>query len=210
MNYSLTRLSSSRYQLRMQGACHTTNWIAPMSASLNALRIGVIEATASCEGSHCWNADFVLDFRHSQIPAAALDYAALPQRKAGSIISEAPPLRRFALIRHKDGTLKLMVEAEDRGGFLERFLTRVAALGLYPVQMTFGKTGQSIRATFALRGIGGRAPAQDAAGTMETLLRRMLERRAAQPMAVDPAVDPSVALAGATGGSGASNKGTGP
>ena len=49
--------------------------------------------------------------------------------------------------------------------------------------MKFRRTGPAIRISFALRGIGGRAPAEEAAGAMETLLRRMQVRRDVPPAA---------------------------
>ena len=177
MNYSLARLAASRYQLRMQGPCYSVNWMATLSASLSALRVGVVEASVVCEEAHSWNAEFVLDFRRSQVRAEALDYVALTQRKPTSVITEAPQLQRFVLVQRKDSTIKVMVDAEDYGGFQERFLARVAGLGLYPVEMKIRRNGPSIRTSFALRGIGGRAPADEAVGAMESLLRRMQVRR---------------------------------
>jgi hypothetical protein len=177
MNYALKRLSASRYQLRMQGACYSVNWMATLSASLSALRVNMLEARVESEDPHNWDAEFILDFRTSGLHAEALDYVSLTQRKPTMVITEAPQLRRFVLLQGADRSIRVIVEAEDHGGFQERFLARVAGLGLYPVAMTLRRTGPIVRNSFTLRGIGGRAPAEEASGAMETLLRRMQPRR---------------------------------
>lgn len=188
MNYSLVRLAASRYQLRMQGPCYSVNWMATLAASLSALRVGVVEASVSCDEQQSWDAEFQLDFRRSQVRAEALDFVSLTQRKPTTVITEAPQLMRFVLTQRDDATLKVIVEAEDHGGFQERFLARVAGLGLYPVEMKLRKCGPIIRNSFALRGIGGRAPADEAGGAMETLLRRMQVRRDELPVTTIKAV----------------------
>jgi hypothetical protein len=177
MNYSLSRLTASRYQLRMQGACYSVNWMATLAASLSALRIGVLEAQVTSDEPHHWNAEFTLEFRSSHVRAETLDFVALTRRKPSMVISEAPHLQRFVLIRRTDGTIRVIVEAEDHGGFQERFLARVAGLGLYPVAMKLRRSGRMTRNSFALRGIGGRAPTEEANGAMESLLRRMQPQR---------------------------------
>lgn len=188
MNYSLARLAASRYQLRMQGPCYSVNWMATLAASLSALRVGVIEASVSCDESQSWNAEFMLDFRRSQVRAEALDFVSLTQRKPTSVITEAPQLQRFVLVQRADCTIKVIVEADDNGGFQERFLARVAGLGLYPVEMKLRKTGPIIRNSFALRGIGGRSPAEEAASALETMMRRMQVRREGLPVTTIKAV----------------------
>lgn len=181
MNYSLSRLTASRYQLRMQGPCYSASWMATLSSSLSALRIAVVEAHVSSEAPHLWTADFVLDFRGSQVRAEVLDYVALTRRKPTIVISEAPILQRFVLLSGRQRTLRIVVEADEQNGFQDRLLTRIAGLGLHPTQMNLRRMGLTVRYSLALRGIGGREPAAEAGGALESLLRRMQARREALP-----------------------------
>jgi len=177
MNYSLTRLTSSRYQLGLQGPCHNVNWVALLSVSLSAMKISMLAAEAVREEPNLWTAQFELEFRASPVGAESIDYLALIRRRPLPSAPELPRLQRFAVARRADGTLRVMADADEQSGLLERLLSRVSGLGLYPNEVKLRATRDGLRSSLALRGIGGLTPAEDTGAALETLLQRMQVRR---------------------------------
>jgi hypothetical protein len=192
MNFSIARSENGFYQLRIHGSNPNAHWVPMLCSSLAALQVSIVAARAERTEPSQWDAVFQLDFRASRVHPEVLNYVALTQpRTPPKVIPEAPQLQRFAILRRSDRGLRVVAEGAEQAGFLDRLLTKISGLGLYAVGLKITTGFGTVRANLVLRGIGGLAPTEEAAGALETLLRRM-QVNSGEPVKTAPTVKDTV------------------
>lgn len=129
----VTKLSDDSFRVRLGGS-FGQGWLASLCCGLAAQRINIERAHAMRTRNLSWIAEFTAVALPGAADPDSVPYLAL----ATSPISPyAKPMRltEYALESCYDGTLKLALEAQDSLGLLGAVLEKLAALGLYPVEM---------------------------------------------------------------------------
>jgi hypothetical protein len=158
------------YRVWLEGA-FPTGWAGALALGLARAHIVVVDATARRNASRRWIAAFKVRPETETADPEAIPYLALARSRQPLGAAAPILLLDFALQEDRSGALLLEVRGQDRTGFLGSLLDRLAALALFPEEMTVATEGALAVDRFALRGLGGHAPSAEA----REALRRMLE-----------------------------------
>lgn len=177
----VTKLSDDSFRVRLGGS-FGQGWLASLCCGLAAQRINIERAHAMRTRNLGWIAEFT---------AVGLPGAADPDHVPYVALATSPispygqPLRltQYALDSCYDGTLKLTLVAHDTLGLLGNVLEKLAALGLYPVEMhieTAASDSRGARAddTLWLCTADGGTPS----AALREALERLLEGALAVPL----------------------------
>jgi hypothetical protein len=153
----VTRLSDGSFRVRLGGS-FGQGWLASLCRGLADQRISIERAHAMRTRNLSWIAEFT---------ALPLEGAADPDRvpylvlAATPVVLDGPPLKlaRYEVESSFDGTLKLAFEARDALGLLGALLAKLAALGLYPVEMHIDTQTDIASDTLWLSTADGASPA---------------------------------------------------
>ena len=129
----VTRLSDGSFRVRLGGS-FGQGWLASLCRGLADKRISIERAHAMRTRNLSWIAEFTARPLEGAADPDRVPYLALA---ATPVVLDGPPLQlaRYEVEPCFDGTLKLAFEAKDALGLLGALLAKLAALGLYPVEM---------------------------------------------------------------------------
>jgi hypothetical protein len=168
----VTKLSEDSFRVRLGGS-FGQGWLASLCRGLAAQNISIERAHAMRTRNLSWIAEFT---------ARSLAGAPLPESvpylmlAASPVAHEGQPLSldRYELESCYDGTLKLSFEAQDALGLLGTLLEKLAALGLYPVEMHIETQTQRALDMLWLSTADGGAPGDLLRAALERVLKQAL------------------------------------
>jgi hypothetical protein len=133
---SVSRLSSTTFELMLQGRMEHPHWVAMLFRGLAELRISVVSGRAIETAMQQWEAKFTLDFTSSQVVPEEFDFAALARREGPtSLDPHIPRLSNYSIMRREGKGLEVLLQGPDQVGFLGRLLSRLAMLMLFPTEL---------------------------------------------------------------------------
>jgi hypothetical protein len=169
----VTKLSEDSFRVRLGGS-FGQGWLASLCRGLAAQNISIERAHAMRTRNLSWIAEFT---------ARSLAGAPLPESvpylmlAASPVAPDGQPLNldRYELEPCYDGTLKLSFEAQDALGLLGTLLAKLAALGLYPVEMHIETQTQRALDMLWLSTADGGAPGDILRAALERVLKQALQ-----------------------------------
>ena len=123
-------------------------------------------------------AELVAD-RHAGVWDVELSVRGRPQVDIEHLMRDAEPragssdgykVESFTVHRNDDGSLELMVRAQDRPGFLAFVLRELRTLALFPARVKARSVGQLAEDRFLLVSVGGAAPSVETARALSAVL----------------------------------------
>jgi UTP:GlnB (protein PII) uridylyltransferase len=146
------------------------NWLASLCAGLAERRASIVSVDARLTDTK-WAATLELD-AHKDFDLDDSDFAKLLERPA-DFATDLPIIQSFELkdSAESGGSLQIDIQALDSVGLLARLLSTFAMLSLFPVAIRAATTGERVRDTFWVTGIGGRPPTEPS----RALLARKLQ-----------------------------------
>jgi hypothetical protein len=167
-----TELSSANFRVRLGGPFRGA-WLANLSSRLAERQISIDHVHARLTADDLWLAELhVLGLDQGQAPLD-IDYVALAEE---TDISTKPAfvIDAYRLLESRDygGTLMLTLEAPDSLGLLGSLLTRLALLGLVPVELHIETRAGRAFDSLWLCAAGGGAPSSDAHHAIAQVLDR--------------------------------------
>jgi len=167
-----TELSASNFRVRLGGPFRGA-WLANLSCRLAESQISIDHVHARLTGDDMWIAELhVLGQGQGQGPLD-IDYVALA---AETDVSTKPAFiidsYRLLESRAYGGTLMLTLEAPDSLGLLGSLLTRLALLGLVPVELHIETRAGRAFDSLWLSAAGGGPPSSDAHDAVAQVLDR--------------------------------------
>jgi len=155
-------------------------WAGALSLGLAHEGVGIVRGFARQVGIGRWVAELQVQPAAAATELSRLDFLGLAQAPHGR---EIVPLRLRSWYVDSSpetgGALYLEVRGEDRLGFLGSLLARLAALSLFPAEMMIETQDGLALDRFALRGVGGRLPSDDARQALVAMLAGLTAGRAA-------------------------------
>jgi hypothetical protein len=170
------RLGGDLCRLSLEGVLWP-GWAGNLASGLAAQRMSILRGSALGGRAGLWTATFdVLRLPDAPDPAS-LDLLALARHDAREGFSTPLRIGRFALhpaLEH-DGSLQLVVSAQDRIGFLAALLRRLAYFSLFPVEMRLDTRGDRVTDELWLRAGGDRPPSTTTREALAHALGALLE-----------------------------------
>lgn len=167
-----TELAPATFRVRLGGPFEGA-WLAHLSSRLAEQQVSIDQVHARLTSDQIWIAELHLFALDAGADPLAIDYSALAEET--DIRTEpAFVVDTFCLLHSRDygGSLMLTLEAPDSLGLLGSLLTRLALLGLVPVELhietRFGRAYDSLWLSAA----GGGHPTGDALDAVMQLLDR--------------------------------------
>ena len=167
-----TQLGSSSFRVRLGGPFRGA-WLANLSSRLAAFQISIDHVHARFTADYIWIAELhLLGLGQRQGPLA-IDYVALAEETDISTKS-AFAIDSYRLLGSRDygGTLMLTLEAPDSLGLLGSLLTRLALLGLVPIELHIETKGGRAFDSLWLCAAGGGPPPSEAHDAVAQVLDR--------------------------------------
>jgi hypothetical protein len=168
----VTKLPDACFRVRLGGS-FGQGWLASLCRGLAVQSISIERAHAMRTRNLSWIAEFTARAlpgapRPESVPYLVL--AASPVAPDGQPLS----LDRYELEPCYDGTLKLSFEAQDSLGLLGTLLEKLAALGLYPIEMHIETHARRASDILWLSTATGGAPGDLASEALERVLKQAL------------------------------------
>jgi len=168
----VTELEPASFRVRLGGPFRGA-WLASLSSRLAEQQISIDHAHARLTGERLWIAELHLLGLGSDRHPLAIDYAELAE---DTDISTKPAfaIDSYRLLESRDygGTLMLSLEAPDSLGLLGSLLTRLALLGLVPVEMHIETRAGRAYDSLWLSAAGGAPTTSDARDAVAQVLDR--------------------------------------
>ena len=165
-------LAPATFRVRVGGRFRGA-WLAHLSCRLAEQKISIDQVHARLSADHIWIAELHLIAPQKAPDPLSIDYAALAEE---SIMSTRPVfvIHSYRLLESRDygGTLMLALEAPDSLGLLGSLLTRLALLGLVPVELHIETKAGRAYDSLWLHAADGAPPSQDARDAVRQLLDR--------------------------------------
>jgi len=171
-----TVLAPSSFRVRLGGPFRGA-WLANLSCRLAGRQISIDHVHARLTADYIWIAELhLLGVGASKAPLD-IDYIALAEE---TDISTKPTfaIDSYRLLESRDygGTLMLVLEAPDSLGLLGSLLTRLALLGLVPVELHIEtRAGRAFDSLWLQDSVGG-PPTRSAHDALVELLDRSSQR----------------------------------
>jgi hypothetical protein len=164
----VTRLAEDCFRVRLGGS-FGQGWLASLCRGLAAQSISIERAHAMRTRNLSWIAEFTARALAGAPQPEGVPYLVLA---ATPVAPESEPLNldRYQLECCYDGTLKLSFEAQDTLGLLGKLLEKLAALGLYPVEMHIETQTQRASDTLWLSTAEGGMPGDLSRAALERVL----------------------------------------
>ncbi|HYQ28277.1 MAG TPA: hypothetical protein VER04_13700 [Polyangiaceae bacterium] len=167
-----TELSAANFRVRLGGPFRGA-WLANLSCRLAEWQISIDHVHARLTVDEMWIAELhVLGLGQKQSPLD-IDYVALAEQ---TDINTKPAfvIDRYRLLESRDygGSLMLTLEAPDSLGLLGSLLTRLALLGLVPVELHIETSAGRAHDSLWLCASGGGPPSSDAHHAVAQVLDR--------------------------------------
>jgi hypothetical protein len=167
-----TELAPSSFRVRLGGPFRGA-WLANLSCRLAEQQISIDHVHARLTAEDIWIAELhLLGVGLAEDPLG-IDYAALAEE---TDISTKPVfvIDTYRLLESRDygGTLMLALEAPDSLGLLGSLLTRLALLGLVPVELHIETKAGRAYDSLWLCAAGGGPPTNDARDAVAQVLDR--------------------------------------
>ncbi|HET7544592.1 MAG TPA: hypothetical protein VFK05_32200 [Polyangiaceae bacterium] len=167
-----TELARASFRVRLGGPFRGA-WLAHLSSRLAEQQISIDHVHARLSGDQIWIAELHLLGHDARQDPLGIDYAALAEE---TDIQTKPVfvIDSYRLLESRDygGTLMLTLEAPDSLGLLGSLLTRLALLGLVPVELHIETTAGRAFDSLWLRAAGGGAPTSDLRDAVAQVLDR--------------------------------------
>jgi hypothetical protein len=167
-----TELAPSSFRVRLGGPFRGA-WLANLSNRLADWQISIDHVHARLTSDSIWIAELhLLGLGHGNVPLD-IDYVALAE-ETDIRTKPAFVIDSFRLLESRDygGTLMLTLEAPDSLGLLGSLLTRLALLGLVPVELHIETRAGRAFDSLWLCAAGGGPPPSDAHNAVAQLLDR--------------------------------------
>jgi hypothetical protein len=168
-----TELATASFRVRLGGPFRGA-WLANLSCRLAEEQVSIDHVHARLTSDDIWIAELhLLGLGHQGKDPLSIDYVALAEE---TDISTKPvfAITSYRLLESRDygGTLMLTLEAPDSLGLLGSLLTRLALLGLVPVELHIEtKAGRAFDSLW-LSAAGGGPPPSDAYDGVAQVLDR--------------------------------------
>jgi len=168
----ITELEPSSFRVRLGGPFRGA-WLANLSCRLAERQISIDHVHARRTADHIWIAELHLIGPAATVEPLDFDYVALAEdadvRTAAAFVIDS-----YRLLESRDygGTLMLTLEAPDSVGLLGTLLTRLALLGLVPIELHIETRAGRAYDSLWLCGAGGEAPSGDAGDAVLQVLER--------------------------------------
>jgi hypothetical protein len=175
-----TELAPSSFRVRLGGPFRGA-WLANLSSRLADRQISIDHVHACLTADYIWIAELHLLGPGQGKGPLDIDYVALA---AETDVSTEPAfaIDSYRLLESRDygGTLMLMLEAPDSLGLLGSLLTRLALLGLVPVELHIETKAGRAYDSLWLCAAGGGPPASDAHDAVAQILDRSCPDRSSR------------------------------
>ena len=157
----VTELARASFRVRLGGPFRGA-WLAHLSCRLAEQQISIDHVHARLTGDQIWIAELHLLGHDARTDPLAIDYTALAEE---TDIQTKPVfvIDSYRLLESRDfgGSLMLTLEAPDSLGLLGSLLTRLALLGLVPVELHIETTNGHAYDSLWLSAAGGGCPTSD-------------------------------------------------
>ena len=167
-----TEVAPSSFRVRLGGPFRGA-WLAILSCRLADQQISIDHVHARLTADQIWIAELHLLGLNPAANPLDVDYAALAEE---TDISTKPvfTIDSYRLLESRDygGSLMLTLEAPDSLGLLGSLLTRLALLGLVPVELHIETRAGRAFDSLWLCAAGGGAPTSDARDAVAQVLDR--------------------------------------
>jgi hypothetical protein len=171
-----TELTPESFRVRLGGPFRGA-WLAHLSCRLAEQRISIDHVHARLGGDRIWIAELHLLTLPAATDPLAIDYSALA-REPDRMTQSAFDIDSYRLLESRDygGSLMLTLEAPDSLGLLGSLLTRLALLGLVPVELHIETcAGRAFDSLWLCAAEGG-SPTGDARDAVMQVLERSCNR----------------------------------
>jgi len=167
-----TKLRPSSFRVRLGGLFRGA-WLAHLSCRLAERQISIDHVHARLNADYVWMAELHLIAPSEAPDPLRVDYAALAEE---TDMSTQPVfvIDGYRLLESRDygGTLMLTLEAPDSLGLLGSLLTRLALLGLVPVELHIETKAGRAYDSLWLHAADGTPPPRDAYDSVSQVLDR--------------------------------------
>ena len=168
-----TKLAAETFRVRVGGRFRGA-WLAHLSCRLAEQQICIDYVHARLTADHIWIAELHLIAAQKAPDPLGIDYAVLAEEV---VMSTLPVfvIDSYRLLESRDygGTLMLTLQAPDSLGLLGSLLTRLALLGLVPVELHIETKAGRAYDSLWLHAADGAPPPQDARDAVCQLLDRI-------------------------------------
>lgn len=135
-----------------------------MAAGIAEQGISIVQGHAEVDLFGGWDAELLLERRPTGTLPSKLDFVALADR---DVLDYSGPRMELSIgsasrVPDHGGSLLVIVEGKDQIGFLASLLTRLAIVGLFPVEIAVSTTAGRVADRLWLRAAGPREPRPDA------------------------------------------------
>jgi len=167
-----TALGPGSFRVRLGGAFRGA-WLANLSCGLAEQQLSIDHVHARLGSDRIWIAELHLLGLHAHQDPLAIDYPALAE-ETGRQTKPVFAIDSFRLLESRDygGSLMLTLEAADSLGLLGSLLTRLALLGLVPVELHIETKAGRAYDSLWLCAAGGGCPTADAHAAASQVLER--------------------------------------
>jgi len=171
----VTELDQASFRVRLGGPFRGA-WLASLSSRVAEQQLSIDHVHARLTADEIWIAELHLIGLGRDRHPLGIDYAELAE---DTDISTKPvfTIDSYRLLESRDygGTLMLTLEAPDSLGLLGSLLTRLALLGLVPVEMHIETKAGRAYDSLWLCAVGGVPPTSDARDAVAQVLDRSRE-----------------------------------
>jgi len=167
-----TALAPQSFRVRLGGPFRGA-WLANLSCRLAEQHLSIDHVHARLTADHIWLAELHLLALGAGEDPLGIDYAALAE-EADILTQPVFVLDAYRLLESRDyeGSLMLTLQAPDSLGLLGSLLSRLALLGLVPVELHIETEAGRAYDSLWLRAAGGGPPTSDARDAVAQLLDR--------------------------------------
>jgi len=169
-----TELEPSIFRVRLGGPFRGA-WLANLSSRLAERQMSIDHVHARLTADYIWIAELHLIGPKATVEPLDIDYVCLADdtdvRTAAAFVIDS-----YRLLESRDygGTLMLTLEAPDSVGLLGSLLTRLALLGLVPIELHIETRAGRAYDSLWLCAAGGEPPTGDAGDAVLQVLERSL------------------------------------
>lgn len=156
--------------LEGQFRSHRPHVIAHVAEHLARMGVSIKSGTASRADGGRWSVRFDVDATRAAADAARTGIDALATMPPPAAPSRNVRVRECTTRSMTDGSLEVLIRADDVVGLLGELLRRFGMFALFPVRIEVETVGDEARDRFVLRGLGDEAVSYKA----EALLARSL------------------------------------
>jgi hypothetical protein len=139
-------------------------WVGSFAAGIAEHGVSIVQGHAQASSLGDWRAEFRLERRPTGALFPDVDFIGIADREVADFSAPRVQLAvgSAARVPDHDGSLFVIVEGRDEIGFLATCLTRLAQVGLYPVEIAVSTQTGMVADRLWLRGAGQSAPDDDA------------------------------------------------